>query len=86
MSAIRDVGKLSMEGACDGCVQCGTCHVYLSEKWFNQVPKAKEEELDMLDKSLDVKDTSRLACQVELTAAMDGLEAELPKNVTNLMM
>lgn len=86
MTAVRDVAQLEMEGACDGCMVCSTCHVYLSEAWYKKVPEADDDELDVLDKALDVKDTSRLACQINLTADMDGLELTLPKTVANLMM
>lgn len=86
MHAIRDLAKLEMEGACDGCMQCSTCHVYLSPASYKQVGEPAEDELDILDKSLDVKETSRLACQIQLSPEMDGIEVELPKNVVNLLM
>ncbi|KAL7698252.1 Adrenodoxin-like protein [Lotmaria passim] len=86
MHAIRDVAKLEMEGACDGCMQCSTCHVYLSESFYKKLGEPSEEEQDVLDKALDVKDTSRLACQITLTPEMEGIEVELPKNVVNLLM
>ncbi|EPY18573.1 adrenodoxin-like protein [Strigomonas culicis] len=86
MTAVRDVAQLEMQGACDGCMVCGTCHVYLSKAWYEKVPEADDDELDILDKSLEVQDTSRLACQINLTSDMDGIEVTLPKKVANLMM
>lgn len=86
MHAIRDVAKLEVEGACDGCMQCSTCHVYLSAASYKQVGEPGEDEQDVLDKSLDVKETSRLACQIQLSPEMEGMEVELPKNVVNLLM
>lgn len=86
MHAIRDVAKLDMDGACDGCMQCSTCHVYLTEAGFKTLGEPSEQEQDVLDKALDLKETSRLACQITVTPEMDGLEVQLPKSVTNLLM
>ncbi|CAM42698.1 ferredoxin, 2fe-2s-like protein [Leishmania braziliensis MHOM/BR/75/M2904] len=86
MHAIRDVAKLEMDGACDGCAQCSTCHVYLSKSCFKKLGKLSEQEQDILDKALDLKDTSRLACQIILTPDMSGLEVALPRSVTNLLL
>lgn len=86
MNALRDVAKLDVEGSCDGSVECATCHVYLSAASFAKAEKPSEEEQDMLDKVPEVRDTSRLSCQVVLTPDMDGIAVELPKDVTNLML
>jgi ferredoxin-2, mitochondrial len=86
MRAIRDVAKLEMEGSCDGCMQCSTCHVYLSDASYKNLGEPSEQEQDILDKALEVKDTSRLACQILLTPETDGIEVKLPKNVVNLLM
>jgi ferredoxin len=73
--------KIDMEAACDGTCACSTCHVYLDKESYAKLPKPSEDELDMLDLAPDVKETSRLACQIELTEALDGIEAELPSNI-----
>ena len=73
--------RIDMEAACDGTCACSTCHVYLDEESYGKLAKPSEDELDMLDLAPDVKPTSRLACQVEITAALDGIEAQLPKNI-----
>lgn len=86
MTAIRDVAGLEMDGACDGCMQCSTCHVYVSEAWYSKIGAPSEDEQDILDKALEAKDTSRLACQIQLTEAMDGIEVAMPKQVVNLLM
>lgn len=78
MEVLRDVAKLGVAGSCNGKMECGTCHVYLSEASFAKAPAASEREEDLLAKALDVRETSRLACQVELTEELDGLEVELP--------
>ena len=36
-------------GACGGVVACSTCHVVVKPEFFKKLPKADDEELDMLD-------------------------------------
>ena len=76
MEIIRDAG-LPIEAACGGCCACATCHVYVDADWQDKLNAADEEEADMLDLALDVQDNSRLSCQVEFTATMDGLKVTL---------
>jgi ferredoxin len=76
--------EISLEGACEGSLACSTCHVYISEGWFGKLPKAKEEEEDMLDLAFDLKENSRLGCQIILTKELDGIEVILPQATRNL--
>ena len=76
MEIIRDAG-MNIEAACGGCCACATCHVYIDGAWFGKLPGADEEELDMLDLAMDVQDTSRLACELEMSDELDGLRIEL---------
>ena len=83
MEVARDIAKLDMEAACDGTCACSTCHVYLDKPSFGKLGTPCEDEMDMLDLAIAPKETSRLACQVKLTAAMDLIEATLPKEAHN---
>ncbi len=76
MEIIRDAG-LDVEAACGGCCACATCHVYIDEKWLNKLDPKDDDEESMLDQAFDVKKTSRLSCQINLTEELDGLELEL---------
>ena len=49
-----------LEGACEGCMACSTCHVIVDDAWFAKLSDASEEEEDMLDLAFDVRPTSRL--------------------------
>lgn len=69
---------MPLEGTCEGQMACSTCHVIVSPDWFSRLPRASEEEEDMLDLAAGVSRTSRLACQITLTAALDGLEVRIP--------
>ena len=76
MEIIRDAG-LPIEAACGGCAACATCHVYVDYKWLSKLKDADEEEQSMLDQTFNIKDNSRLSCQIEYTDDLDGIELEL---------
>ena len=76
MEAIRDKG-FDIEASCGGCCACATCHVYVDEKWKTRVTKLNDDEESMLDLAFDVRDNSRLSCQIELSDELDGLELEI---------
>ena len=75
---IAQAAGLPLEGTCEGQMACSTCHVVVSRDWFAKLPRASEDEEDMLDLAAGVRPTSRLACQIELTEALDGLEVQIP--------
>jgi ferredoxin, 2Fe-2S len=74
-----------LEGACEGCMACSTCHVIADPQWFDKLPVASEEEEDMLDLAFDVHETSRLGCQITMTKDLDGLVVTLPAQHYNLI-
>jgi 2Fe-2S ferredoxin len=63
---------------CGGSCSCATCHVYVSEGWFDRLPPPALDENDMLDTAHDLKPTSRLSCQIKVTAELDGLTVTTP--------
>ncbi|GLZ84438.1 (2Fe-2S) ferredoxin [Metapseudomonas resinovorans] len=65
-------------GDCGGSCSCATCHCYVEGAWAEALPEPVEEERLMLDCALHVLPSSRLACQVVLSEAMDGLVVKLP--------
>ena len=75
---------IEIEGACGGEMACSTCHVILEKKVYDSLPKAKEEEEDMLDLALGLTDCSRLGCQVRVKKEMDGMVVRLPSEVANM--
>ena len=62
---------------CGDSMACATCHVYIDKKWLNKLKPIDDDEESMLDQAFDVKDNSRLSCQINLTEELDGLELEL---------
>ncbi len=75
---VGQAAGLPLEGTCEGQMACSTCHVIVAAEWFDRLPPASEEEEDMLDFAAGARRTSRLSCQIELTAAMDGLTVHVP--------
>ena len=65
-----------LEGACEGQMACSTCHVIVAADDFALLPRASEEEDDLLDLAPGVTRTSRLACQVAVPEG--GLTVRLP--------
>ncbi len=75
---------MPLEGTCEGQMACSTCHVVIAAEDFAKIPRASEEEEDMLDMAAAVTRTSRLSCQIRLTAALDGLVVRIPRESRNL--
>jgi len=75
---LAQAAGMPLEGTCEGQMACSTCHVVVARDWFDKLPPASEDEEDMLDLAAGVTRTSRLACQIELTEALDGLEVRIP--------
>ena len=67
-----------LEGTCEGQLACATCHVVVDAADFPKLPPASEDEEEMLDLAHNATRTSRLACQIRLTAALDGLTVRIP--------
>jgi ferredoxin, 2Fe-2S len=71
-----DVGSIVAE--CGGSCTCATCLVHVDDTWSPVVGPPSAEENDMLDSAFEVKPTSRLACQIKVTEALDGLIVHTP--------
>ncbi|MEO6093243.1 MAG: 2Fe-2S iron-sulfur cluster-binding protein [Novosphingobium sp.] len=75
-------GVEGITGECGGALSCATCHCYIDEAWTAAVggPHSQEER-DMLEcTAAEVKPTSRLSCQIDITDALDGLVVHMPEH------
>jgi 2Fe-2S ferredoxin len=72
MLAIREAG-LPIKAECGGCCLCATCHVYVADDWQVHLPPKSADEDMTLSEGCEILDSSRLACQIEMTIALDGL-------------
>ena len=76
MDALQSVGLV--EGTCGGAASCGTCHVYFADK--SAAGKQTEDEgymLEGLEDFVDIREGSRLSCQLKVTEAHEGLKIEI---------
>jgi 2Fe-2S ferredoxin len=70
-------GVSNIKAECGGACACATCHVHVAADWTDQLHPIEAEEEDMLDQAFDVRDNSRLSCQLLMTEELDGLEVTL---------
>ena len=75
MQAAVDNAVPGIDGDCGGNCACATCHIFIDGELGTG---ASEEEKEMLAIADDVRDNSRLGCQIEVSEAMDGLKVQLP--------
>ncbi len=80
---VMEAAKLNsiagIEAECGGACACATCHVYIDAARSEKVRKPGDMEEDMLDFAFDVRDESRLSCQIKVTADLDGLVVKVPE-------
>ncbi|MEP3227487.1 MAG: 2Fe-2S iron-sulfur cluster-binding protein [Parasphingorhabdus sp.] len=81
---IAQVHDQPLEGTCEGQMACSTCHVIVAADDFDKLPEATEMEEDMLDLAAGARRTSRLACQITITAELDGLTVQIPAESRNM--
>lgn len=66
-------------GDCAGGCTCSTCHVYVDEAWVDRLAPPIDIETSMLElAAAPLRPTSRLACQIVVSDALDGLVVHIP--------
>lgn len=79
MRAAVSNGVPGIDAECGGACACATCHVYVEEAWREKVGPPSPMEEDMLDFAFEVKDSSRLSCQIKVKPELDGLVVRVPE-------
>ncbi len=69
---------VDIEAACEGCLACATCHMYVDRDWFGKIPAPGDDEKDMLDLAFAPTPLSRLTCQIRVAEDMDGAVFTVP--------
>lgn len=62
-------------GTCGGMAMCASCQCYILNDV--EIPEKSDDEEAMLWEAFNVKENSRLGCQIQITPNIDGLELEL---------
>ena len=83
---IAHANGIDIEGACEGCMACSTCHVIVDPEWYGRLEEPSEDEEDMLDLAFGLTATSRLGCQIVITEELDGLTVTLPAETVNQLL
>jgi 2Fe-2S ferredoxin len=78
MKAAVDNGIPGIDGDCGGACACATCHVYVAEQWRHLTGEASQDEKDMLECAIELKESSRLGCQIPLSEALNGIVVHMP--------
>ena len=78
-SAVNN-GVAGIVAECGGACSCATCHVHVEQEWFDKLPEAQAMEKEMLDFVMSPQPTSRLSCQIKVTAELDGLVVHTPES------
>ena len=68
-----------IDADCGGACACATCHVFVEPEWRDKTGERSEMEEDMLDFAYDVRDSSRLSCQIKVRDELDGLTVKVPE-------
>ena len=79
MQAAVDAGLQGMAADCGGSLSCATCHVIVATEWLAVLPPVGVDEAAMLEMTAAPAEAgSRLACQLKLGPALNGLHARMP--------
>jgi 2Fe-2S ferredoxin len=79
MEAARQHGVRGVVAQCGGACACATCHVYIEPARLAKLGPREEMEEGMLETAWEPRGNSRLSCQIQITADMDGLEVTVPE-------
>jgi ferredoxin, 2Fe-2S len=79
MRAATDNQVPGIDGDCGGQCACATCHVYVDSPWDAKLSAKAANETDMLGFTNEPRENSRLACQIIITEALDGLVVSMPE-------
>lgn len=69
-----------IDADCGGACACATCHVYVDPAFAEKVGKPSAMEQSMLDFAENVKENSRLSCQIKIRDDLDGLRVTTPES------
>ena len=79
MRAAVDNGVPGIDADCGGMCAGATCHVFVEPAWGARLAPPTAQEEEMLNFTAERRETSRLACQIPVVDALDGLTVTLPE-------
>lgn len=79
MEVLREL-DYGVAAICGGMCSCATCHIYVDPAWIERLPAPMSDERELLGELSHHRENSRLSCQVEITAALDGLKVTIAED------
>jgi 2Fe-2S ferredoxin len=79
MRAAVDNGVPGIDADCGGMCACATCHVFVEPEWVQRLAAPSQQEEEMLNFTAERRASSRLACQIPVVDALDGLTVTMPE-------
>ncbi len=80
LQATLNAGIDGFAAECGGCCVCATCHCYIDEGDLQKLDAPASDESQMLDFTATERlATSRLACQIKMSPALQGIKVHLPE-------
>ena len=67
--------ELPVEGTCGGMALCASCQCYVLSD--HPLGERSDDEEAMLAEAFNVRESSRLGCQIPITEDLEGLQVEL---------
>lgn len=67
-----------IDADCGGACACGTCHVHIDEPYLSKLQAMADGEKQMLEVATACDATSRLSCQIRVSAALEGMVVRTP--------
>lgn len=77
MEVLKSYNYAAIEAVCGGSCSCATCHVVVDPEWFERLSPRSETEDELLAMSPKPELTSRLSCQILLSAELDGMRLRI---------
>ncbi len=65
---------IGIKAICNGCCNCGTCHILIEPSVFYTLPQKTTDEVKLLATLRKKQPTSRLACQIIVNQQMTGMK------------
>ena len=67
--------EFPIDGICGGMAMCASCHVYVNSD--SLLDDVSEDEKAMLSEAFNIKSSSRLGCQIQITKELDCMTFEI---------
>ena len=79
MEAAKAQDVPGIDAVCGGNCYCGTCRVHVAPEWLARLAPPESFEVELIEATGEGQPNDRLACQIPLVDALDGLVVHTPE-------